>query len=449
MFMTKYIISALLLATSFSFGSPFAFAQTTDVDTTGANSCAIISINLRYLSRDVSGGTDVSILQDFLNGRGYLKSQPTGFFGSATRRAVIAFQNDNGLRATPPGFVGPATRAKIQAIDCSGDSATNATPVAPPVIHNDTPKYTAPQVTSSPTTLTVDFSGVVANKPILLTWTSTGTACSLAATNDYNSNSSWAKTYLPASGSLSVTPYPLSASSYVAQYQITCSGQNAANNTASVSVVVNPETVAAVITAAIGKDGKDGLSVGDGNIIYGKNFKNVKEVYLMTGNGTRVSVIYNIKNDTTIDIVIPPVEGGYYTVQVVNLNGVVTSGYPTTVTAPQLSTNPTTINVTYPQTGYSLVANGAKGDGSPAQNPIAAIQWNEQNGDYPVSIYLIDAAGKDKVIAENIPDTGSYVWPYDATLPTGTYQIYVQVLYPAGKSGQNSATSGYFTVTKL
>lgn len=138
--MKKYFISILILSASFGLTS----AQTSDVDTSSNNSCAIITTNLRYLSRDANGSTDVSILQDFLNGKGYLKSQPTGFFRSATRRAVIAFQNDNGLRATPPGYVGPGTRAKIKEIDCHDTSAVNTAPVATPVTNNNTPTYTSP-----------------------------------------------------------------------------------------------------------------------------------------------------------------------------------------------------------------------------------------------------------------------------------------------------------------
>ncbi len=138
--MKKYIVSVLLLSAGFSFAS----AQTADVDTSSDNSCAIITSNLRYLSRDANGSTDVSILQDFLSTRGYLKSQPTGFFGSATRRAVIAFQNDNGLRATPPGYVGPGTRAKIKEIDCNDTSAVNTAPVTTPITPKNTPTYTSP-----------------------------------------------------------------------------------------------------------------------------------------------------------------------------------------------------------------------------------------------------------------------------------------------------------------
>lgn len=158
--MKKYIISVLLLSASFGLAS----AQTADVDTSDDNSCAIITSNLRYLSRDTNGSIDVSILQDFLSTRGYLKSQPTGFFGSATRRAVIAFQNDNGLRATPPGFVGPGTRAKIKEIDCNDTSAVSTVPVTTPVTYNNTPTYTAPvtqpiYTTPAPQITSIDCKG--------------------------------------------------------------------------------------------------------------------------------------------------------------------------------------------------------------------------------------------------------------------------------------------------
>ncbi len=185
--MKKYIISVLLLSAGFGFAS----AQTSDVDTSNDNSCAIISSNLRYLSRDANGSTDVSILQDFLNGRGYLKSQPTGFFGSATRRAVIAFQNDNGLRATPPGFVGPVTRAKIKEIDCNDTSAVNTAPVTTPVTYNNTPTYTAPvtqPVYTTPVPLDTTFQISFPSQGATLTTNQTYTTSWYAGTGNRADN---------------------------------------------------------------------------------------------------------------------------------------------------------------------------------------------------------------------------------------------------------------------
>lgn len=58
----------------------------------------------------------VSELQDFLNNEGYLASEPTGYFGLMTVKAVKAFQGAYGISQT--GSVGPITMAKIKAISC-------------------------------------------------------------------------------------------------------------------------------------------------------------------------------------------------------------------------------------------------------------------------------------------------------------------------------------------
>ncbi len=119
--MKKHIFAGVI---AFAIFPCISFAQATDVDTSGNASCAVISVNLRYLSRDSGTNGAVSVLQDFLNSKGYLSSQPTGFFGSMTRTAVIAFQTANGISATPAGFVGSTTRVKIQEIDCGTTDGT-------------------------------------------------------------------------------------------------------------------------------------------------------------------------------------------------------------------------------------------------------------------------------------------------------------------------------------
>lgn len=133
----------------------FVTAQTVDVDTSSASSCAIITSNLRYLTRDANGSTNVFMLQDFLNSRGYLASAPTGFFGAMTRKAVIAFQNDNGLKAIPPGYVGVGTRAKIQELDCvtSSNNGSQSTTLSSQITlnqQNSTSTIGKTEVVSSP-----------------------------------------------------------------------------------------------------------------------------------------------------------------------------------------------------------------------------------------------------------------------------------------------------------
>ncbi len=88
----------------------------TDIDPESSIACADLTRNLRYGMKDTEMNANVSMLQDFLFEKGFLKATPTGFFGRATVNAVIAFQKANGIVAS--SFVGPLTRAKIKEIDC-------------------------------------------------------------------------------------------------------------------------------------------------------------------------------------------------------------------------------------------------------------------------------------------------------------------------------------------
>ncbi len=57
-------------------------------------------------------------LQTFLRREGYLKVDPSGYFGVLTRAAVILYQRERGLPST--GYVGPMTRAEIKSQTCLG-----------------------------------------------------------------------------------------------------------------------------------------------------------------------------------------------------------------------------------------------------------------------------------------------------------------------------------------
>jgi peptidoglycan hydrolase-like protein with peptidoglycan-binding domain len=125
--MKKYIISLLLVLSVLV--PVLSYAQE-DVDPNpDSSACVSITHDLRYRSRDITTGGDVSALQDFLQSQNYLNSEPTGYFGLLTLKAVKDFQSANSIN--PTGFVGPVTRAKIKALTC-GDVAVTPAPLPTP-----------------------------------------------------------------------------------------------------------------------------------------------------------------------------------------------------------------------------------------------------------------------------------------------------------------------------
>lgn len=70
----------------------------------------------------------VTELQQALNDKGYLTQKPTGYYGTATQSAVIAFQKDVGL--TADGKAGPVTRKALLGssyTEITGDRTTSGT----------------------------------------------------------------------------------------------------------------------------------------------------------------------------------------------------------------------------------------------------------------------------------------------------------------------------------
>jgi peptidoglycan hydrolase-like protein with peptidoglycan-binding domain len=93
--------------------------QAGDVDSNpGSSECVVLVNNLRYKDRDFNKNGEVSTLQDFLQSKGYINNEPTGYFGILTFKGVKDFQRANNI--TPTGYVGPVTRALIKKISCDG-----------------------------------------------------------------------------------------------------------------------------------------------------------------------------------------------------------------------------------------------------------------------------------------------------------------------------------------
>lgn len=119
---SKFVVVFSLLFSSTLLVSTVNATETNESDADISSSCVNIPIKLQYQSRDSGTSNNVLLLQDFLNDNGYLLSQPTGFFGAGTFRAVKAFQRVNGISQT--GALGPLTRGKIRDMTCSRNETT-------------------------------------------------------------------------------------------------------------------------------------------------------------------------------------------------------------------------------------------------------------------------------------------------------------------------------------
>jgi peptidoglycan hydrolase-like protein with peptidoglycan-binding domain len=145
------------------------FAQVGDIDPQGDSTCVTIVNNLRYKSTDVKTDGEVSVLQDFLQTSGYLNSNPVGFFGLMTTKAVKKFQQENNI--SPTGYVGPITREKIKNQTCSGVITQNPIPT-PPTYIPVTPTSSSSVIISAPANLaseTTNLQACTSNMPHVFT----------------------------------------------------------------------------------------------------------------------------------------------------------------------------------------------------------------------------------------------------------------------------------------
>jgi len=78
--------------------------------------CLSLTRSMGVGARDTSTEGEVTALQMFLATKGYLASEPTGYFGSLTKKAVVDFQKAHDV--DPLGLVGPSTRATLKKVSC-------------------------------------------------------------------------------------------------------------------------------------------------------------------------------------------------------------------------------------------------------------------------------------------------------------------------------------------
>ena len=103
----------------FNFTSTTTRALIPEEETPLPSSCLNLGQDLSYGYSDdvINPKTGVIYkLQQFLKDFGFLKLNPSGYFGTATKSAVIAFQKSAGISQT--GYVGKLTREAIKQKSC-------------------------------------------------------------------------------------------------------------------------------------------------------------------------------------------------------------------------------------------------------------------------------------------------------------------------------------------
>ena len=212
--MKKYILGLFVL--SFILAPFLSFAESDNTTMLGRG-CVAIGNSIGYRDRDYNRNGEVSVLQDFLHSKGYLNSNPTGYFGTMTQAALRNFQRDNGINST--GYFGSITRAKFRTLSCGWSIAGS------PVISG----------VSGPQSLNVNETG---------TWT-------VNATDSSNGNLSysvnWGDMMVYGNGASTISPQYLvqqsatftHAYSYAGNFSPTFTVTNVNGKSASTSLSVN------------------------------------------------------------------------------------------------------------------------------------------------------------------------------------------------------------------
>jgi len=151
-----------------------------------STNCANLTIDIKYQNTDTTdNGNIVSVLQNFLYRKGYLKTAPTGYFGSLTLSAVKAFQSANGINST--GYVGSLTRTAIQNLDCNYTNYSNTTTTTAPVVPTPVVLPVANKIDSATPTIIIeaDPAQVMPGGATTLRWSTTNVTnlCKITSKN--------------------------------------------------------------------------------------------------------------------------------------------------------------------------------------------------------------------------------------------------------------------------
>jgi len=111
-YLTSFLLSASIIGVTLFINVPISHAST----------CLQLNSDLSYGMSDKGSSDSIYLLQQYLQGLGYLTATPNGHFGPATLSAVKTYQANNNISNT--GYVGLLTRTSISQKTCSASSST-------------------------------------------------------------------------------------------------------------------------------------------------------------------------------------------------------------------------------------------------------------------------------------------------------------------------------------
>lgn len=182
-------------------------------DTT-VSACVELSNNLILTDRDSNKNGEVTKLQKFLVSKGYLKENPTGYFGVATLAGVVKFQKENNI-SPAIGYVGSLTRAKIKALSC-GDISVPSCPQGTAGVYPDCKVVDYAQPTFPNPDLKASSVSFASGGSTVLTWTTENSSGCTASSNP--KNTAWIGTKAT-TGSQTISNL-----TQTTEFTLTCSG---------------------------------------------------------------------------------------------------------------------------------------------------------------------------------------------------------------------------------
>ncbi|MDO8552807.1 MAG: IPT/TIG domain-containing protein [bacterium] len=420
------------------------------------------------LSRDLTVGSrssDVTSLQNFLLTQNYPGSgawMVTGYFGSATRQAVLNFQSQRGLAGT--GIADAQTRAAISVSTCSGNYGSyvyNSAYYAP--VPTVAPTYTYPNTTNVLINLLSVTSG-----PVGTSVTIYGNGFDAAYNNVYFGNTPVSGNIASNGSSLTFT-VPTSFTSNCTGYG--CTIYNRYTNPGVYQIyVTNTRGTSNSLPFTVTAGGVAGcpwyINFGNCGSWNGGAYwnANVNSLYPTSGGvGTSVTVfgsgfsqrgnsvhfgpgvITNLTSSdgTSLSFTVPSQFTGYgsqsmavgtYNVSVTNDRGSTSNSLPFTVTSIEQNTLPPTITSV---NGPTRIAAGAAGVWSitlssyGASNITTSVRWGDEG------TYGIPVAATSQTVTSATSQTLTFTHTYQTG---GVYMAVFTVTDNAGRQNTASAT---------